>query len=223
MNNNINFNNLIGLMEDEYFIKTYDSFKYANNGGNAYIIITNKRFFLLSYFNKRGYDNVMINACSLRDISGLKLEYGYKVKPEQVFWSGFSLFFSLLFLFFGVFSLIHNKLFITITFLFCFLSTLAAAILLFIFKYRKIFFLEVYQNFSKDKFLSVSSKNYQSNFSKTIAAGESADTFKMLKELSLEIQKAKEIKLSRPVIIKEEVVVEEKVLGENIVQLVPSE
>lgn len=219
-----NLNNLIDLMDDEYFIKVYDSFKYVNNSGCGYIIITNKRFFLLSYYNKKEYDNVALDVCSIKDISRIKLEYGLKVKGEQVFWSIFSLVISFGLLTLGILSLIDAKVFLALTFLFCFFSTLAIAILLFIFKYRKVFFLEIYYRNNNEKFLSLASKNYLSNFTKTNMVFPSQDTFKMLKELSLEIQKAKEIKPIKTKFFQEEVKTSvSKINTDEPVELVVSE
>lgn len=219
----INFNNLIALMEDEYFTKIYDSFKYANNG-DGYIIITNKRFFVLSHYHKKGHDNVLVDVCPIRDISRIKLEYGLKVKGEQIFWSIFSLIFSIGLLALGILSLIGAKVFFAITFFFCFFSLLAIAILLFIFKYRKVFFLEIYHKNNYEKFLSLASKNYSTNFTKINMVLPSQDTFKMLKELSLEIQKAKETKSYISIVPKEEDVIEPpKVVVSEQAELVPSE
>lgn len=185
--------NMIKLSEDEFIYKFYQAFKYPSKHKDLNIIITNKRFIMLS-INHNNLTQFKIEEFPLTSINQFMIEYGTIISKRKMV-----LFFSTLTLAVISLALLIYTFFNFSLFWFLFsIITLAIYICTLIFAYKtrnkQIFFFEIFNKFQNQKIVSITSKHYISTFPKKNYFLASEDTFIMLNEISVIIDQAKRMK-----------------------------
>ena len=186
----VDINDFIKLAKNEVLVKTYEGFDITDPVGKGFFSITNYRFVFYATNVSKVSNTTKIREWNLNDISGISSEYGKRENNVHKWIASFLMGLAGVGIFFFLLKLFSKK-GQDNTLLIASAAVLVIGFILFLFRKRKMFFIEVFTRAPKTSFISFSSTFFKSP-TERIKIKPNKFTIPMIKELGTTIIEAKE-------------------------------
>ena len=187
----VDIEDVIKLAKNEIIIKTYEGFDIIEPAGKGFFLITNFRFIYYSINANKLASSKSILEWDLHDISGISSEYGKRVSNIQKAIASLFMFLSLAGIFFFLIKFFSDNGKDNIV-LFSSIALFIIGFIIFLFRKRKVFYIELFSKYPKESLICFSSNAFNSSSLETIKITPNKFTTLMVKELGTTIIEAKQ-------------------------------
>lgn len=189
----IDTNEIIKLAKNEVIIKTYEGFDIIEPSGKGFFLITNYRFVYYATNANKMANSKSVLEWDLHDISGISAEYGKRVNKFQQTLASSLMGIALAGIAFFLIRLLSKNGQDNLV-LFTSISAFVLGFLFFLFRKRKMFYIEIFSKYPKESLISFTSTAFKSSTLDTIKTHPNKFTTLLVQELGTVILEAKQYK-----------------------------
>lgn len=190
-NQSVDINDVIKLSQDEEIIKTYEGFESIDPVGKGFFTITNYRFIYYATNSNKFSSSKSFIEWELNQIVGITSEYGKQDSTVHKMFASVLMGIAVAGIFYFLLKLLSKNgkvMWILITSL----VLLLIGVILFIFRRRKMFYVEIFTKTPRTSLMSFSSTLYKPSTTERIKIKPNKFTIDMIKELGAAVIEAKQ-------------------------------